>query len=140
MLKSHAMFLTILTMMMTGLVLGSPYAFGAKPDKGFLGSMSCKLGPTKNNQMKVTCCWREGLAKENCQTCTFVYEGEVGQGSYQDCTDVEIRMLDLPPNPPSSSPSGPAAPLQDDGVLEQPEKQSKGSVMNLPNSDERTLK
>ena len=69
--------------------------------------------------MKVTCCWREGLGKQSCQTCTFVYEGTSGQGSYQNCEDVELQMPILPPNPPPSSPSGPAAPIQEDGVLAQ---------------------
>lgn len=48
-------------------------------------------------------------------------------------------MLDLPPNPPPSSPPGPSAPIQDDGVLEQTDKPNKGSVLNLPNSGDRTL-
>lgn len=50
----------------------------------------------------------------------------------------ELQMLDAPPNPPPSSPSGPAAPIQD-GVLEQTDNPNKGSVMNLPNSNEKVL-
>ena len=48
-------------------------------------------------------------------------------------------MLDTPPNPPPSSSSGPAAPIQNDGALEQTDNPNKGSVMNLPNSNERVL-
>jgi len=37
------------------------------------------------------------------------------------------------------SPNGPAAPIQDNGVLEQTDKPNKGNIMNLPNSNERAL-
>lgn len=44
-------------------------------------------------------------------------------------------MLNKPPNNPQSSPSGPWASIQNDGVLEQTDKPNKGSsVINLPNS------
>lgn len=38
-------------------------------------------------------------------------------------------MLNKPPNNPSSSPSGPWAPIQDDRVLKQTDKPNKCSVI-----------
>ena len=45
--------------------------------------------------------------------------------------------LDSPPNPPPSS--GPAAPIQDDGVLEQPNNPNRGGSTNNPNTDNGIL-
>ena len=126
--------IVITSILMTGLVSSSPYVSAAKPDPGFLGTLNCTIfapgAPIKNT----TCCWKESDGETYCQTCSW----EEGIG-YTVCNDKELQMLDTPPNPPPSSPSGPSAPIQDDGVLEQPNKPNKGSVMNLPNSNERTL-
>ncbi len=128
------MITTIMAILMVGLVSSSPYVLAAKPDPGFLDTLNCTIfapgAPIKNT----TCCWKESNGETYCQTCAWV-EGE----GYTTCNDKELQMLGLSPNPPPSSPSGPSAPIQNDGVLEQPDKPNKGGVMNLPNSNERSL-
>jgi hypothetical protein len=121
---------------MVGLFFSAPYVFAEKPDPHYPNSGNCSWsGPNDKYQ---TCCWRERvpgqiLGEQYCQKCTWVE----GQG-YVDCSQKELQMLEQPPTPPPSS-SGPADPIQDDGVFGQPDKPNKGSVMNLPNSNERTL-
>lgn len=128
------MITTITAILMVGLVSSSPYVFAAKPDGGFLGSSNCTIFGPYDTIKNTTCCWKASNGDKYCQKCQW----EEGIG-YTVCNDPEVQMLDTPPNPPPSSPSGPSAPIQDDGVLEQPDKPNKGSVMNLPNSNERTL-
>ena len=132
------MITAIIAILMTGLAFSSSYVFAEKPDSQYPNSGNCTFsGPSSDESQ--TCCWREKipgkiLGERYCQSCKWVE----GQG-WVDCTQKELQMLDLPPNPPPSSPSGPSAPIQNDGVLEQPDKPNKGSVLNLPNSGERTL-
>ena len=128
------MITSILAILMSGLISSSPYVFAAKPDPGFLGTLNCNIFAPGSPIKNTTCCWKESNGDRYCQTCQW----EEGIG-YTVCNDKELQMLDLPPNPPPSTPSGPSAPIQDDGVLEQPDKPNKGSVMNLPNSNEGVL-
>ena len=100
----------IVAILTTGLVYSSPYVFAAKPDPGFTNSDKCKIFSTDSPIKNTTCCWKESDGLVFCQTCTYTS----GEG-YTTCDDKELQ-LDSPPNPPPSS--GPAAPLQDDGVLE----------------------
>ena len=137
MIKSNVVIAAIMTLLMAGLVSSTTFVFAERPAPGYSNSGNCSWsGPNDKYQ---TCCWREKikgsiLGESFCQKCAWV-EGE----GYVNCTQKELQMLDTPPNPPPSSPSGPSAPIQDDGVLEQPDKPIKGSVMDLPNSNERTL-
>lgn len=139
-IKNYVVMTAITIVLMSGLVSSTLYVFGVPPKEGFLGSQDCKLGGTKGGMFPVTCCWHDDKTQTNyCQTCVFVYSNSEGNGSYQDCNEPEIQMLDIPPNNPPASPKGPSVPIQDEGVLEQPDNPNKGSVMNLPNSGERTL-
>ncbi|WP_458720639.1 hypothetical protein [Candidatus Nitrosocosmicus sp. R] len=56
------------------------------------------------------------------------------------CTDKVKQSLDEPLNPPPVSPSGPSAPIQDDGLLKQTYDPNKERVTNLSNSNGRSLK
>src|SRR6188472_2487482 len=111
------MIATLIAMMMTGLVSSSTYVFAEKPTPGYSSSDNCsRSGPNDKHQ---TCCWREKikgsiLGESYCQKCAWV-EGE----GYVNCTQKELQMLDIPPNPQPSS--GPSTPIQDDGTLEQPD-------------------
>jgi hypothetical protein len=106
------------------------YVFAAPPNRGFLNSESCNNKPDIKSGDKVACCWNEhgaeGITFRMCQQCTWT-EG-VG---YSNCNKprsipitsgegivapLEEGVLEQPPTP---SPSGPAAPLQDGGVLQQ---------------------
>ncbi len=134
----NLMIVAITTILMTGLVSSSPYLFAEKPDSNYGGSRNCTDNLPSGQDSK-TCCWRERipgkiLGETYCQTCKWV----AGEG-FVDCSQKELQMLEQPPNPPPSSSSGPSAPIQDDGVLEQPGTPNKGSVMNLPNNNERSL-
>ena len=128
------MITSILAILMSGLISSSPYAFAVKPDPGFLGTLNCNIFAPGSPIKNTTCCWKESNGDRYCQTCQW----EEGIG-YTVCNDKELQMLDLPPNPPPSTSSGPSAPIQDDGVLEQTDKPNKGGVMNLPNSNEGVL-
>ena len=90
----------------------SPYVFAVKPDPGFLGTLNCNIFAPGSPIKNTTCCWKESNGDRYCQTCQW----EEGIG-YTVCNDKELQMLDTPPNPTPSSPSGPSAPIQDDGVL-----------------------
>ena len=122
-------------MMMIGLVSSSIYVFAEKPVPGYSRSGNCSSsGPNDKYQ---TCCWREKikgsiLGESYCQKCAWV-EGE----GYVNCTQKELQMLDIPPNPPPSS--GPSAPIQDDGTLEQPDNPNRGGSTNNPNIDNGIL-
>ena len=87
------MMAAITTMLMTGLISSSPYAFGVPPEEGFLGCEDCKLGGTQGNKMVVKCCWHADDGTNYCQTCVFVYEGEPGQGKYETCNPSEFKCL-----------------------------------------------
>ena len=128
------MITSIMVILMSGFISSSPYVFAVKPDPGFLGTLNCNIFAPGSPIKNTTCCWKESNGDRYCQTCQW----EEGIG-YTVCNDKELQMLDTPPNPPPSSPSGPSAPIQDDGVFEQPDKPNKGSVMNLPNSNEGVL-
>lgn len=135
MIVTKTLMITAITaILMVGLVSSSPYVFAAQPDPGFLNSENCDIPKNVQTGDKVSCCWKGSDGETYCQTCTWV-EGK----GYTTCSDKEFQYLDSPPNPPSSSSSGPSAPIQDDGVLEQPDKPNKGSPMKLPNINERTL-
>jgi hypothetical protein len=136
--KSNILITVILIISTISFVFDASMVFAEKPDPGYPGSVDCSWsGPNDKYQ---TCCWREKipgkiLGEQYCQKCAWVE----GQG-YVDCTQKELQMLEQPPNPsPTSLPSSPSAPIQDDSVLEQPDKPNKESLMNLPNSNERTL-
>jgi len=130
-----ATLIAMLMMMMTGLVSSSTYVFAEKPAPGYSSSGNCSWsGPNDKYQ---TCCWREKikgsiLGESYCQKCAWV-EGE----GYVNCTQKELQMLDIPPNPPPSS--GPSAPIKDDGTLEQPDNPNRGSPTNNPNMDNGIL-
>lgn len=136
-IKSNILVATMMAILMTGLVSSSTYVFAERPAPGYSSSGNCSWsGPNDKYQ---TCCWREKikgsiLGETYCQKCAWVE----GQG-WVNCEQKELQMLDTPPNPPPDSASGPAAPIQDDGVLEKPDNPNKGSIMNLPNSGDRTL-
>ena len=57
----------------------------------------------------------------------------------RDIPNVMIKNCssDTPPNPPPSS--GPAAPIQDDGTLEQPDNPNRVGSTNNPNTDNGIL-
>ena len=101
----------ITSILMTGIVYNSPYVFAAKPDPGFMNSDKCKIFSPGASIKNTTCCWKESDGLVFCQTCTWT----PGVG-YTTCDDKELQ-LESPPNPPPSS--GPAAPIQNDGTLEQ---------------------
>ena len=119
-----------MTILKTGLVSSSTYVFAERPAPGYSSSGNCSWsGPYDKYQ---TCCWREKIkgsivGESHCQKCARV-EGE----GYVNCTQKELQMLDTPPNPPPSS--GPAAPIQDDGTLEQPDNLNRGGSTNNPNT------
>lgn len=135
--KSNILITVILTISTICLVFDASFVFAERPDPRYTTSGSCSWsGPFDKYQ---TCCWREKikgsiLGETYCQKCAWVE----GQG-YVNCEQKELQMLDLPSNPTPSSPSGPSAPIQEDGVLEQPDKQSKDGFMNLPDNNERAL-
>ncbi|ALI36224.1 hypothetical protein NMY3_02022 [Candidatus Nitrosocosmicus oleophilus] len=87
------------------------------------------MPPDGKEDVYITCCWDEpdilnpGKTINWCQTCLNTVPPS-------SCTEAYI---DTP------SPRGPSAPIQDDRVLEQPDKPNKGSVMDLPNSNERSV-
>ncbi len=122
----------IMAILTTGLVYSSPYVFAAKPDPGFMNSYKCKIFSPGAKPANTTCCWKESDGLVFCQTCTWT--PDVG---YTTCDDKELQ-LDSPPNPPTSS-SGPAEPLQNDGILEQPNNPNRGSIMDNLNGNEGVL-
>jgi hypothetical protein len=94
----------------------SAFAFPRNPN---FGNGNCTGSPSG----KYTCCWREKvsgqiLANKYCQTCTWNRDTK----EYDSCTQKELQMVEQPPSPPQ--PSGPAAPLQGGGILEQPQSPS----------------
>ena len=129
-IKSNILIAAIMTILMTGLVSSSTYVFAERPAPGYSSSGNCSWpGPNDKYQ---TCCWREKikgsiLGESYCQKCAWV-EGE----GYVNCNQKELEMLDTPPNPPASS--GPAAPIRDDGTLEQPDNPKGGIPTNSPNN------
>lgn len=131
--NSYIMIGIIMIVVMTGLVTMSPYVYASRPDPGFMNSSNCKIFSPGSQPANTTCCWKESDGLEFCQTCTWT----PGVG-YTTC-DYKVLQLDSPPNNPPSSSSDPAAPIQDDGVLEQPDKPNKGGVFDLPDSSDRKL-
>lgn len=81
--------------------------YAVPPDKNW-GTEPCIFSKVS---ALVTCCWFEGTTRY-CQDCVSL-PGE----SRPNCNPKETLFLEQPPTPP---PSGPAAPLQDGGVLQQP--------------------
>ena len=140
--KSNIMITGILTISLICLVFDTSVLFAEKKDPKFDTSGDCTYSNTRDGSFS-TCCWREkvgpgtgpGAYQEVCQTCKWDSATE----GFNICDQREIQMLDTPPNPPPSSPSDPSAPIQNDGVLEQPDNPNKDSIMNLPNSNERVL-
>lgn len=128
------MITSIMAILMSGLVSISPYVFAAKSDPGFLGTLNCQIFPPGSKPANTTCCWKESDGETYCQTCTWV-EGV----DYTTCNNKELQMLDLPPNPSSSSPTGPTAPVQGDGILEKPHNPKRGTIMDNLKSDDKVL-
>ena len=119
---------------MSGLVSSSQYIFAAKPDPGFMNSSNCKMFFLGAKPANTTCCWKESDGLVFCQTCTYTS----GEG-YTSCDDKELQLLEVPSTSPPSSSSGPAAPIQDDGTLEQPSNPNRGDSTNNPNTDKGIL-
>jgi hypothetical protein len=135
--KSQVAKTTIIAVSMMVLFFSTTYVFAENPDPGYPSSGDCSWsGPNDKYQ---TCCWREKvpgkiLGEQYCQKCAWVE----GQG-YVDCSQKELQMLEQPPTTSPSSPKGSAAPIQDGGVLDQPDKPNKGGVFNFPDSQDREL-
>lgn len=87
--------------------------FAVPPDKNW-GNEDNTCTYSKVAPDLVTCCWTEGVTTY-CQDCVLM------PGSTEwNCQPKTTLFLEQPPTPP---PSGPAAPLQDGGVLQQPPSQ-----------------
>lgn len=135
------MIFVVISVLVVELVYGSSssfIAFALPPDPGF-GGLNCKFtGPPPVQ----SCCWREdvppgtgnpdlgGDQEEYCQTCNLDQNGDPTVCTQKELQFFEARtpglgvlpedgVLDEPPAPPS----GPAAPLQDGGVLQGPADQ-----------------
>ncbi|WP_415311614.1 hypothetical protein [Candidatus Nitrosocosmicus sp. FF01] len=113
-------------------ICSAPLVFGVPPDPNFGSQNQCSIrdGPFGEKDQIINCCWDEpdllnpGKTVNWCQSC-------INTIPPSNCSELYIET--------PSSPQDPASPIQDDGVLEQPDKPNKGSVMNLPSSNERTL-
>ena len=91
-------------------------SFGVPPDPGYRHpKANCD---TVYGTAYIKCCWdtKPVGGVMYCQECKST--GNPKEPTEMECKEKELQMtLELPPTPPK--PSGPASPLQDDGVLEQ---------------------
>lgn len=110
--------------------------FALPPDPDYDVYGTCGAATTLGPLTKKTCCWTDNIPgklppnnKANyCQTCTY----DRGSGSYT-CNEPQQQLSALPigispeervlEQPFTPQPSGPAAPLQEGGALQQPPSQ-----------------
>ena len=129
--KSEVAIASVLTISMICLVFRASMVYALPPDPNFGSQNQCSIrdGPFGDKDQIINCCWDEpdlyhpGKTIKWCQTC-------INTVLPSNCSEIYIETPSL---------KGPSAPIQGDGVLEQPDKPNKGSVMNLPKSDARTL-
>jgi hypothetical protein len=114
-MRSKPMIFLVISFLVVALIYSSFSEFVSavpRDPKNTPASTSC----TTNKDGSQTCCWRvrvsgQILADEYCQICASV-------GSNDCKSPVKQAILEQPPTPPPTP--GPAARLQDGGVLEQP--------------------
>jgi hypothetical protein len=136
MLENHLIvFIIPLTLVILAYNLVASFdVFAQPPDPKYDTNGTCGAATTFGSLTKKTCCWTDKVPgklpptnKANyCQTCT--YDSESGSyfceeprkqlGTSPNIISPEDRILEQPPTP-TPQPSGPAAPLQDEGVLQQ---------------------
>ncbi len=109
--KSKHLIVVILATFAVALISSLIITFAVPLDKNWGGKdNTCTYSKVS---ALITCCWTEGKMTY-CQDWEPFPDGEF------NCSPKDTPFLEQPPTPP---PSGPAAPLQDGGILQQPPSQ-----------------